>query len=243
VAEDRFSSVVAQGRALQERFPELALVVVGGTAAALHSRHRYSLDVDAVTPRLRDCFAEVADALELWQGWRTNRRHPPVLILGERGGVELGLRQQRRAAPLETVTVDGLVIPSAAEMLRIKAYLLAERRSARDYVDVAALARHLGEAASLEALGLLNRCYPDPGAQTAATRFAEACEAEPVDLATVPLAAYKGLAPPFTDWAFVADGCRALGRRLLKLELGSDGLPAASDRSRACADQPHDSGT
>jgi hypothetical protein len=45
-----------------------------------------------------------------------------------------------------------------------------------------------------------------------------------VDLAAIPLPSYKGLQPPFTDWAFVSAACQRLGRALLKLEL-TNGLP------------------
>jgi hypothetical protein len=110
-------------------------------------------------------------------------------------------------------------------MLRVKAFLLAERRAARDFVDVAALRDRLGLAAAVEALGWLNLVYPARAPQSWATRFAEACEGEPADLALVPLAAYKGLKAPLTDWAFVAEQCRDLGRALLQRELGGT-LPA-----------------
>ena len=225
MAEPDFQRIVEEARALQRHLPELGLVAVGGTAAALHCHHRVSLDVDQVTPQLQDRYEQTASALEQWDGWTTNRLNPPVLILGERHGVELGLRQQRRSVPLQTTEVGGLVVATAAEMLRIKAFLLAERRSVRDFVDLAALATHLGEAASLAALSFLNLLYPAGSALSLITRFAEACESEPVDLATVALTSYKGLQPPFTDWAFVWAACQRLGCALLKLEL-TGGLPA-----------------
>src|SRR5438874_1990244 len=136
--EADFARVVEEGRALQQRFPELRLVAVGGTAAALHCHHRYSLDVDEVTPHLQARYEEIVESLERWPDWSTNRRNPPVLILGERHGVELGVRQQRRTVPLQTAEANGLIIPSLPEMLRVKAFLLSERRATRDYVDVAA---------------------------------------------------------------------------------------------------------
>lgn len=219
-----FEQVVAEGAALEERLADLGPVAVGGTAAALHCGHRFSLDVDVVTPRLAEHFAEAETALETWPEWRTNRRQPPVLLLGERHGVELGVRQQRRAEPLRTARVHGLTVATAAEMLRIKAFLLAERRMTRDFIDVAALAERLGAAAAERALGPFNLLYPPPGPQTWLTRFAEACEAPPTDLAAVDLPRYKGLVPPYTDWAHVAAVCQGLGRRMLRRELAG-GLP------------------
>ncbi len=224
MAGNDFQRIVEEARALQRHLPELGLVAVGGTAAALHCHHRISLDVDQVTPRLQGCYEQTASVLEQWDGWTTNRLNPPVLILGERHGVELGLRQQRRTVPLQTTEVDGLVAATPAEMLRVKAFLLAERRSVRDFVDLAALASHLGEPASLAALSFLNLLYPAGSALSMVSRFAEACESEPVDFAAVALPSYKGLQPPFTDWAFVSAACQRISRALLTLEM-DDGLP------------------
>jgi len=232
-----FQRVIEQGRQLQARLADGDAVAVGGTAAALHCGHRFSLDVDVVTPHLSARFEQVSANLESWAGWRTNRRNPPVLILGEHDGVELGIRQLRRDVPLQTITVDGLRIPTGAEMLRVKAFLLTERRAVRDYVDVAALGGSLGVEAALRSLSWLNLVYPSRPPQTWATRFAEACEAEPADFAAASLAAYRGLRAPFTDWRFVADVCRKLGRALLKLEL--DGaLPSALPANWPQGEQP-----
>jgi hypothetical protein len=219
MAERDFERVVEQGRAVQRLLPDLGLIAVGDTAAALHCQHRLSLDVDEITPRLQERYAQVRSVLEAWEGWTTNRFTPPILILGERHGIELGLRQQRRSVPLQTAVVDGLVIPTAAEMLRVKAFLLVERQSTRDYVDVAALMEHLGTVGSVQALTTLNLLYSSRTPQTITTRFAEACELEPVDLLTTPLSSYKCLKPPFTDWPYVASACQRLGRVLLKAEL------------------------
>ena len=221
-----FERVLAEGRALQTRLADLSPVAVGGTAAALHCGHRFSLDVDVVAAQLKTRFAEVTENLAAWEGWRTNRLNPPVLILGEHGGVELGVRQLRRLVPLQTTRVSGLLVPTAVEMLRVKSFLLVERRATRDFVDVAALAQHLGQEPALRGLCLLNLAYGARAPQTWISALAEACEGEPVDLATVPLAAYKGLRAPFTDWHWVARGCRELGRALLKLELAG-ALPPA----------------
>jgi hypothetical protein len=214
-----FEKVLREGIALQDRLTDLHPVAVGGTAAALHCGHRYSLDVDVVTPQLSARYVETLDRLRTWDAWRTNRQNPPVLILGERHGVELGIRQQRRSSPLQTQVVRGLVVPTAEEMLRIKAYLLAERRMSRDYMDVAALADLLGRDHAREALRTLNVLYPAREAQSALTRLAEACETEPVDQADVDLAVYKGVRTPYNDWDHVIAICRSLSRWLLREEL------------------------
>ena len=93
---------------------------------------------------------------------------------------------------------------------------------------MAALVNHLGEGVALAALSFLNLLYPSGTPQTSITRLAEACESEPVDLAAIPLASYKGLKAPFQNWAFIAGICQRVGRALLKREL-TGGLPGALD--------------
>ena len=82
--EADFSAVVRQGAALQQRFPGKQLVAVGGTAAALHCGHRYSLDVDCVTPRLAEEYEQFAARLEDWPGWQTNRMN--LALVGDEHG-------------------------------------------------------------------------------------------------------------------------------------------------------------
>ena len=215
-----FAQVVEQGSALQQQLPHLALIAVGGTAVALHCQHRVSLDVDAVTPLLQERYETVAATLEQWEGWSTSRKNPPVLILG--------LRQQRRAVPIQRTHRGGLVVATATEMLRVKAFLMAERRATRDFVDVAALTVLLGQTRAREALCYLNLVYGMTQPQSALTRFAEASATEPHDLKAAPLSAYRGLRPPFTDWGFTANVCRRLAQDLLKLEL-TGALPQKLD--------------
>lgn len=228
MAEISFSQVIEQGLALQALLPELNLVAIGGTAATLHCDHRFSLDIDCATPLLAEWFSSTVESLERWDGWSTLRMNPPNLILGTRQGVELALRQNRRAAPLQTTKVQGLVIPTVKEMLRVKGFLMLERRATRDYVDFVALASRLDQEAALQALGYLNCVYEERGFQTVVTRFAEACECPPLDLQVVPLGSYRGLRAPYTHWSFVAENCRRLGRLLIKREMNLQ-LPAELD--------------
>ena len=76
----------------------------------------------------------------------------PVQILGSLDGIETGVRQLIRAEPLETTTVSvgdhEITIPTEAEILRIKGFLLLRRNAARDYVDFAALAHRIGNAST-----------------------------------------------------------------------------------------------
>jgi hypothetical protein len=50
----------------------------------------------------------VLEAVEATEGWATSVRasRPPMTIMGSLGGIEAGLRQMRRARPLETIIDD-----------------------------------------------------------------------------------------------------------------------------------------
>ena len=86
-----------------------------------------------------------------------------------------------------------------------------------------------GTAAALHCQHRFSNLTYDPvGVQSCVTRFAEVCEQEPLDFHAVQLTDYKGLKPPFTDWAFVRMTCQNLARQLLKLELAAD-LPLTLD--------------
>jgi hypothetical protein len=163
---ETFERVLREGAELQRQLPWLEMVMVGGSMAALHARHRYSDDTDHVTHFLREHFDVVTEALEEWEGWKTSRRRRPVLILGERHDVQLGVRQSRRTIPYEKMQVEGVWVPTPAEALRIKAYMMTDRQMTRDYLDVAALIDVLGEDGSVEALKFLNLLYEPDGNQS-----------------------------------------------------------------------------
>jgi hypothetical protein len=78
---------------LQKVLPEA--VLVGGTAAALYAKHRFSFDHDHVIPDLQQRFDTVLTELEAVARWETARVKRPVVILGSLDGVETGVRQLR----------------------------------------------------------------------------------------------------------------------------------------------------
>lgn len=191
-------------RLLQRHFPDL--VLVGGTAAALHAHHRISLDGDHVLQDLRSQFAKVLEQLEAMAGWRTSRIRPPVLILGQFEGVETGIRQLIRAEPLETEVVEGVRVPTLAEMARIKAWLVVTRNATRDYIDLVALCARLGDKAALDALRTMDRLYPqDSGESVLRQLCKQLAEPRPYDLGSVDLKRYKGLRPPWNRWEAVVE--------------------------------------
>jgi hypothetical protein len=201
-ARPEWERLLAAERHLQHLLP--STVLVGGTAAALHGNHRVSQDGDHVLTDLRPRFAEVLATLEAAAGWRTERVRVPVLILGQLDGILTGIRQLRRTEPLETEVIEGLRVPTLAEMARIKAWLLATRHTVRDFLDTVVLFERLGEAALTPALGSFDRIYRQKSGCSPLAEVAERLGAgQPTDLAEVDLSSYRGLVAPWTDWGHV----------------------------------------
>lgn len=106
---------------------------MGGTAAATHARHRISFGDDHVLGDLRERFDAVLEHPEQADGWLTARVKRPVLVLGSLDGIETGIRQLVRRRPLEVEQVElaaggRVTVPTLAEMLRVKAWLILRRR-------------------------------------------------------------------------------------------------------------------
>jgi hypothetical protein len=200
-------------------------VLVGGSAAALHAGHRDSFDHDHVLADLVDRYEAVLDAVEATEGWATSVRasKPPFTIMGSLGGVEAGLRQMRRTRPLETIEVEvepgaTVVAPTAAEALRVKAYLMVQRNAVRDVLDVAALAEHLGIDEAVAVLSDIDAFYVDrsgePGSVLTSLVLALA-DPSPRDPDVIPeLPRYKGLASHWHRWDDVVAVCHELALRL-----------------------------
>lgn len=215
--------VLRSAARLQEVVPDA--VLVGGSAAALHAGHRDSFDHDHVLADLVDRYQAVLEAVEATEGWATSVRasKPPFTIMGSLGGVEAGLRQMRRQRPLETCEIelgDGAVVvaPTAAEALRVKAYLVVQRNVVRDYLDVVALADHLGEDTAVEVLSNIDAYYVDRSGETGSvltSLVAALADPQPRDTdVTRELPRYKGLDPRWHEWEDVVAACRALALRL-----------------------------
>jgi len=212
--------LLAAERHLQALVP--GAVLVGGTAAALHAGHRRSHDGDHVLADLRERFDDVLATLEAIAGWRTDRVQRPVLVLGDLDGVPTGIRQLRRSAPLEVETVEGLTVPTLAEMARIKAWLLATRNSVRDYLDLVVLLERLGDGGSAAALASLDSLYPQPRASVTAEVVERLASAAPADLPEVELASYKGLVVPWNRWEHVEARGRHFAELLVRELLGGE---------------------
>lgn len=198
---------------LQEIVP--GAVLVGGTAAALHAGHRLSMDDDHVVGDLRERFLVILSQLESAAGWVTARISAPVLILGSLDGIETGVRQLIRTAPLETEEIERLgvriLVPTAAEMLRIKAILILRRNATRDYVDFAALGNALGKAAAANALRSFDDLYPQESGESSLQQLcAQLASPLPYDLEQTDLSEYRHLEDRWHQWTHVASVCRQI---------------------------------
>ena len=215
--------VLGSAARLQEVVPDA--VLVGGSAAALHAGHRDSFDHDHVLADLVDRYEIVLAAVEATEGWATSVRasKPPFTIMGRLGGVEAGLRQMRRSRPLETMEVDlgdgrSVVAPTAAEALRVKAFLVVQRNVVRDYLDVVGLADHLGLDHAVEILSHIDEYYVDRSAESGSVLTSlviALADPNPRDTEVIDeLPRYKGLAARYHRWGDVVETCRDLALRL-----------------------------
>lgn len=209
--------VIESAARLQQAVPDA--VLVGGSAAALYAGHRDSFDHDHVLEDLSTRYEQVLEAVEATDGWVTSVRasRPPFTLMGSLGGIEAGLRQLRRTRPLEVVELElpgagRLRVPTDAEMLRVKAYLVVARNVVRDYLDVVALAEVVADAPSV--LAGIDGYYDDRsgGADSVLTALIQRLsEPNPRDHeVTRELGAYKGLDPRWHKWTAVVAACERL---------------------------------
>jgi hypothetical protein len=207
--EPSLEEVLEKAARLQALVP--GAVLVGGTAAALHAHHRRSLDNDHVVADLAERFDSILENLEAVGDWSTARAQPGKIILGELGGIETGVRQLLRSRPLESTEVEvrgrPLRVPTAAEILRIKAWLALSRNQTRDYLDIAAIAESIGLEAAAGVLRDIDAYYADVNRrpEAVATQLArQLADPRPRDVeVTTQLASYKALEPRWQEWGTI----------------------------------------
>jgi len=215
--------VLQSASRLQEAVPDA--VLVGGSAAALYAGHRESLGHDHILSDLDQRFEQVLEAIEATDGWVTNRIVPGKIIPGALGGIEAGVRQMIRKRPLETENIElpgggSVCVPTLAETLRIKAYLIVRRNQVRDYLDVAALADTGGLDHAAAVLAGIDAYYADQAQSpdgVASQLVRQLADPRPADAAvTGELEKYKNLARRWHDWKITLEICRALAERMLE---------------------------
>lgn len=202
--------VLSSAARLQQILPDA--VLVGGTASAIYAEHRFSRDADHVLTDLRWRFDQVLAQLESVAGWKTARVKRPVQILGNLDGIETGVRQLIREAPLETVVLDyqgeRLTVPTEGEVLRIKGVLILKRNATRDYLDFVALADHMGDERLALALQSFDKLYQQDNGESPLQQLqVQLANALPYDLEDTELSEYKNLAPRWHDWNVVKTAC------------------------------------
>ena len=214
--------VLEKAAQLQELVP--GAVLVGGSAAALHAHHRQSFDHDHVIVDLAERFDTILEHLEALGDWSMTRAQPGKVILGELGGIETGVRQLLRGRPLESVEMEvrgkRLVVPSAAEILRIKAWLALSRNQTRDYLDIAALATAIGLEEAAVVLAGIDDYYADINRrpEAVATQLVrQLADPRPRDAeVTTQLANYKALDARWQDWSAVKAVLADLAERMTR---------------------------
>jgi hypothetical protein len=220
--EPSLDDVLEKAAQLQELVP--GAVLVGGSAAALYAHHRQSFDHDHVVIDLAERFDAILQNLEALGDWSMTRAQPGKIILGELGGIETGLRQLLRSRPLETVDAEvrgkRLVVPTAGEILRIKAWLSLNRNQTRDYLDIAALADQIGLDDAATVLADMDDYYADINRrpEAVATQLAkQLADPQPRDAdVTKQLASYKALDARWHDWSAVKSLLADLAERMIR---------------------------
>ncbi len=220
--EPSLEDVLEKAAQLQELVP--GAVLVGGSAAALYAHHRQSFDHDHVIADLAARFDTILENLEALGDWSMTRAQPGKIILGELGGIQTGVRQLLRSRPLETAEIEvrgkPLVVPTAAEILRIKAWLALSRNQTRDYLDIAALATQIGLDEAAAVLAGIDDYYADINTrpEAVATQLArQLADPQPRDAeVTTQLASYKALEPRWHDWPAVRAVLAELATRMLR---------------------------
>ena len=210
--DSRFVELLESAAHLQQLVP--GAVLVGGAAAILYADHRESSDHDHVVSDLAERFEMVLEAIEKDEGWATNRVMPGKVILGNLDGIEAGVRQMIRRAPLEVAEVElpsgaKVTVPTLEETLRIKAFLVVRRNQTRDYLDLAALAERLGADRAAEVLGRIDTYYADQhegGDGVASQLVRQLSDPRPADLSvTEQLGSYRRLRRRWSDWGAVSE--------------------------------------
>ena len=166
----------------------------------------------------------VLEAIEEDEGWATNRVTPGKVILGNLDGIEAGVRQMIRKAPLEVskVTVPSggeVTVPTVEEALRIKAFLIVRRNQTRDYLDLAALADRIGVNEAAAVLSRIDDYYSDQvgeGEGIASQLVRQLSNPQPADRGVIDqLSSYRRLRKRWRDWGAVAEVLGAVAARMV----------------------------
>ncbi len=112
-----------------------------------------------------------------------------------------------------------LRVPTLAEILRVKAFLVVQRNQVRDYLDTVALADRMGEAAVEVLLGIDDYYAdrsgePDSVLTVVVQRLSEPNPRD--ERVTAQLSSYRKLDPRWHAWSDVVAATQALADALLE---------------------------
>ena len=118
----------------------------------------------------------------------------------------------RRSCNLETVEMDHagnrIVVPTLAEILRIKAVLILKRNAPRDHLDFAALALRMGKDEVVDAMRTFDELYPQSTGQSAIQLLlVQLSNAMPYDADDSGPEIYRELDPRLGNWDHVRKWC------------------------------------
>jgi hypothetical protein len=147
--------------------------------------------------------------------------HHRLSLDGDHVLADLRERFDEVLASLEATLRDGLRVPTLAELARIKSWLLVERDTVRDYVDVVAIFEALGQDGVRRALADFDETYArGPSAAPPSIDLVERLRAgSPADRDSIDLTTYKGIMPPWNDWQHVLARGRAWSALLARWSL------------------------
>jgi predicted nucleotidyltransferase component of viral defense system len=134
------------------------------------------------------------------------------VILGNLDGIEAGVRQMIRKAPLEIATVavpsgGEVTVPTIEETLRIKAFLIVRRNQTRDYLDLAALSERIDVEQAAKTLSAIDAYYAyqhGEGDGVSSQLARQLSDPQPADQSVIDqLSSYRRLHQQWSDWSAV----------------------------------------
>ena len=96
--------------------------------------------------------------------------------------------------------------------------MIVSRNATRDYIDFAALAKHIGVEETVEVLINFDDFYSDliRGSQASpiVQLIRQLAEPKPGDLEQIDLSQYKDIQPPFDSWDYIVKICEKISVEL-----------------------------
>ena len=204
-----------------------------GAAARVHrvtaneisgaATYRFASDDEHIARLISERYDEIVSRIAAEAAWPVSGLKPPVMILRNLAGVQTGIRDFARSAPLEMTTYHtdygDVVLPTPAEMLRIKGYLFVRRNALRDIVDFLALSDRLseleGREAILAALRPLDKLYPQRNGQSVTRQLAkQLADPKPYDREDATANSGRALNIRYGSWGAVCEKALTLAAEI-----------------------------